>query len=61
LVEWQEIKTLDKTVTVVDIQGNSFEGWQDKENDGLEVLQKFAKLLGINLTLDEVKNLIEPK
>ena len=60
LVEWQEIKTLDKTITVVvDTQGNSFEGWQDKENAGLEVLQKFAKLLEINLTLDEVKNLID--
>lgn len=59
LVEWQEIKTLDKMVTVVNEDGNVFEGWEDKEDGGLEVLVKFAKLLGKNLTLEEVKSLID--
>lgn len=60
LTEWQEIKIVDKTVTmVVDDHGNSFSGWEDKENSGLEILQKFAKILGKDLTLLEVKNLIE--
>ena len=45
-------------VTVVDAKGNAFEGWEDKEDGGLEVLVKFAKLLGKNLTIDEVKVLI---
>lgn len=58
LEEWQEIKTIDKMVTVVDAKGNAFEGWEDKEDGGLEVLVKFAKLLGKNLTIDEVKVLI---
>lgn len=58
LVEWQEISTIDKMVTVVDVNGNAFEGWVDKEDGGLEALVKFAKLLGKDLTIDDVKKLI---
>ena len=58
LMEWQEIRTIDKMVTVVDANGNVFEGWEDKEDGGLEVLIKFAKLFGKSLTIDEVKVLI---
>lgn len=61
LVEWQQIKTLDKTLTVVDSEGNAFEGWQEKENGCFYPLQAFAKLLGKNLTIDEIKKLIDSR
>ena len=59
LVEWQEIKTLDKMVTVVDANGNAFEDWEDKVDGCFYPLQNFAKLLGKNLTIEEVKSLID--
>lgn len=59
LVEWQEIKTLEKMVTVVNADGNAFEGWEDKEDLAFITLQKFAKLIGKNLSIDEIKNLIK--
>lgn len=58
LVEWEEIKIITKTVTMVNSNGDIFKGWEDKENQGLEILLKFAKLLGKNLTIHEVKELI---
>lgn len=58
LEEWQEIVTLEKMVTVVNCEGNSFEGWEDKEDLAYTTLQNFAKLLGHNLTIDEIKKLI---
>lgn len=62
LVEWKEIKIIDKLVTVIDndnIGGNIFEGWEDKEDEGLRILQNFAKLLDKNLSIDEIKDLLE--
>ena len=60
LEEWQEIKTLDKTVTIVsDSKHNAFEGWEDRPDGALESLQRFARLLGKELTIEEIKKLIE--
>lgn len=59
LIEWQEIKVLEKYLTVVDESGNAFEGWEDKEDGAFIPLQNFAKLLGKNLTIEEIKNLID--
>lgn len=58
LIEWQEIKTITKNVTVIDAVGNAFEGWEDKEDGGLELLVKFSRLIGKDLSIDEVKKLI---
>lgn len=59
LVEWQEIKTLDKYITVVvEAGGNKFEGWKDKEDEGALIFQRFAKLIGKELSLEEIKTLI---
>ena len=46
-------------VTVVNVEGNAFEGWEDKEDGCFYPLQNFAKLLGKNLTIEEVKSLID--
>ena len=62
LVEWHEIKTLDKMFTVVvEKEGNAFDGWEDKEDGCFVPLQNFAKLLGKNLTTQEVKELIDSR
>lgn len=61
LIEWQEINIITKNVTVVDAGGHAFEGWSDKEDGGLEMLVKFAKLIGKPTSLEEVKNLINYK
>ena len=44
LVEWQEIKTLDKMVTVVATEWNAFEGWEDKEDGGVLSSTKLCQI-----------------
>lgn len=59
LVDWQEIHTLQKFVTVIVEEGkhNVFTGWADREEESSLILQKFAKLLGKDLTIEEIKKL----
>ena len=59
LIEWQEIKTVDKTVTIIDDNGSSFNGFEDRVDEGLEILVKFSKLIGKSLSIDEVKSIIQ--
>lgn len=59
LKEWEEINVLIKEVMVVDKDGNAFQGWEDGEDEGFLVLQKFAQLIGKNMTIDEIKELIK--
>ena len=58
LQEWSEIKVIDKSITIIADDGILFDGWEDRENAAYETLQKFAKLLGKNLTINEIKMLI---
>jgi uncharacterized protein (DUF2225 family) len=58
LKEWQEINVLTKNITVVVDKGMEFKDFDDKEDSGLEALVNFSKLIGKELTIQEVKNLI---
>lgn len=59
LVEWQEIETLQKMLTVVESPGNVLEGWEDKEDEGYAVFSRFSALIGHPMTVQEVKQAIE--
>jgi hypothetical protein len=61
LKEWEEIKILDKPMTVVVREGehSEFEGWEDEENLGYQTLSNFATLIGKPMTIEEVKKAIE--
>ncbi len=59
LVEWQEIKCKQSLVTIiVDENNDIFEGFEEKENEGLIVLQKFANLIGKRMTIEEIEELV---
>jgi len=59
LKEWQEISILQKQLTVIDKEGNAFEGWNDAPNLAYQTLSNFATLIGKPMTIDEVKKAIE--
>ena len=61
LQEWQEIKVREERICrIVDDELNilKFEGWNDEENKALETLQDFAKRLGKEITIDDVRRII---
>jgi hypothetical protein len=62
LQEWQEIKVREENICRIINDGETnilkFEGWDDTEDGGLQTLQEFAKLLGHELSLDDVRGLI---
>lgn len=61
LKDWDEINIIEKTVTIVsEGTGNIFEGWDDVENGCYETLSNFSKLIGKPLTINEVRQLINP-
>jgi len=65
LTEWQEIKVKEELICRLVEDENTdnivkFEGWDDEEDGGLKTLKRFAGLLGKNITLDEVRKLINP-
>lgn len=59
LKEWDEIRVITKEVTVVDKEGNAFQGWEDGEDEGYIVLREFAKLIGRDMSIEEIKKLIK--
>ena len=63
LSEWQEIKVKEDLICKIiedetELNILKFEGWDDTEDGALQTLQHFAKLLGHELTLDDVRRLI---
>jgi hypothetical protein len=60
LEEWQEIKIMQKKVTIIVEDGMKFENFDDKEDIGLETLFNFSKLIGKELTIEEIKKLLSP-
>lgn len=66
LEEWQQITVKEEVICKV-VDGESdrniikFEDWDDVEDGGLQTLQNFAKLLGKDLSIKEVYNLINHK
>jgi hypothetical protein len=59
--EWDEIKVKEELICrITDNEANAlmFEGWVDTDDGALQTLQKFAKILGKELTLDEIFKLI---
>ena len=55
------IQTIEKMVTVCSENGNTFSDWEDIVDGAFYPLQKFAKLLGHDLSLEEIKQLIDKK
>jgi hypothetical protein len=58
LQEWQEIETIQKTITVVESPGNVFEGWEKGVDGMIESYVKFTELIGHPMTETEIINLL---
>jgi hypothetical protein len=62
--EWDEIKIKEELICIIaddELNVLKFEGWNDAEDGALQTLQEFAKILGKELTLDEIFELINKK
>ena len=46
------------TKKIIELNILKFEGWNDEENKALETLQDFAKRLGKEITIDDVRRII---
>lgn len=58
LKEWQEISVITKQVVVIDANGHSFEGWNDADDLCYTTLKRFADLIGVEISLDQIKEKI---
>ena len=59
LQEWQEIDTIQKTVTVIESPGNVFEGWEESIDGMITSFVKFSELIGHPMTETEIINLLK--
>jgi len=60
LIDWAEIEVVERTCTMVNTEDNrvAFEGFKDGEDLTYIPLRNFAALLGHDLTIEQVKDLI---
>jgi hypothetical protein len=61
LQEWQEIETIQKTVTVVASPGNVFEGWEESVDGMINSFVKFSEIIGHPMTETEIINILKNK
>jgi hypothetical protein len=59
LQEWQEIETIQKTITVVQSPGNVFEGWEDSYDGIITSFVRFSEKIGHPMTESEIIEILK--
>lgn len=63
LEEWNEIKVKEELVCKIsesnrDINVLDFNGWDDEENLAYKTLQNFAKMIGKDMSIEEIREIV---